>query len=515
MVSPIKKLIRVVAAALAFALLTTSCAVAATDLPSIVTLKPYADASIQAAYKPYYSQKISFAKCGDRTYCGSVLVPMDWARPAGKKLKLAVAYRQADIAKPKGFVFFNPGGPGTSGLDFSLHSITSIGSAALRKNFNLVGFDPRGVGDSEPKVKCLSPARMDNFLYGISKYELGSAGDIAETKANLKEFADACVANTGEALGYIDTVSAARDLDVLRAVFGQSKFNYLGYSYGTYLGATYAELFAKRVGRMVLDGAINPLLSDSQQSVAQLKGFDLAFRNYLTQCLSSSDCPFSGSLLSAQQSMANLLLKIESNPLPTASGRKLSYGAALTGVIMALYSSSSWSTLSYAITEAKSGKGDTLLELADAYSDRKTNGTYASNVTEANRAVNCLDARQSSNAAAMAAQNAIVLKTSVVFGRYWQFGGLGCASWPYPVAKHPSSYKAVGAPVIVVVGTTGDPATPYSQAVDLAYSVLKRGRLITFNGEGHTAYGHSNACVDEHVDDFFINGVVPSEDSQC
>jgi pimeloyl-ACP methyl ester carboxylesterase len=213
--------------------------------------------------------------------------------------------------------------------------------------------------------------------------------------------------------------------------------------------------------------------------------------------------------------MANLLLKIESNPLPTASGRKLSYGAALTGVIMALYSSSSWSTLSYAITEAKSGKGDTLLELADAYNDRKTNGTYASNVTEANRAVNCLDARQSSNAAAMAAQNAIVLKTSVVFGRYWQFGGLGCASWPYPVAKHPSSYKAVGAPVIVVVGTTGDPATPYSQAVDLAYSVLKRGRLITFNGEGHTAYGHSNACVDEHVDDFFINGVVPSEDSQC
>jgi pimeloyl-ACP methyl ester carboxylesterase len=512
----ITKLSRAVAAALVVTLLTTSCAVAATKLPNTVALKPNVEASIATDLKPIYSQKITFTKCGaDRTYCGTVLVPMNWAKPSGKKLKLAVAYRQADIAKPKGFVFFNPGGPGTSGLDFSLNSISSIGTPALRKNFNVVGFDPRGVGQSEPKVKCLTAARMDHFLYGIPQFELGSAGDLAETRATMKEFADACVANTGAALGYIDTVSAARDLDVLRAVFGQSKFNYLGYSYGTYLGTMYAQLYPKRVGRMVLDGAINPLMSDEDQSLAQLKGFDLAFRNYLTQCLSSSDCPFSGSLASAQQAMANLFLKIEANPLPTASGRKVSYGTALTGLIMALYSNSSWSTLSYAITEAKTGKGDTLLELADAYNDRKANGTYSSNITEANISINCLDARQSSSPATMAAQNARVVKASVVFGRYWQFGGLGCAEWPYPLAKHPTNYKAAGAPTIIVVGTTGDPATPYSQAVDLANSVLKKGQLITFNGDGHTAYGHSNTCVDDHVDDFFLNGVVPSEDPKC
>lgn len=510
------KLARTVSAALVISMLTTSCAAAATDLASTVALKPYADNTVAAALKPFYTQKITFTKCGgERTYCGTVMVPMNWAKPAGKKLKLAVAYRQADIAKAKGFVFFNPGGPGTSGLDFALNSISSIATPTLRKSYNLVGFDPRGVGSSEPKVKCLTASRMDHFLYGIPQFQLGSAGDIAETKASLKEFADACVANTGEALGYIDTVSAARDLDVLRAVFGQSKFNYLGYSYGTYLGATYAQLYPKRVGRMVLDGAINPLLTDAQQNLAQLKGFDLAFRDYLTQCLSSSDCPFTGSLANAQQSMANLFLKIEGTPLPTASGRKVSYGTALTGVIMALYSNSSWSTLSYAIAEAKAGKGDTLLELADAYNDRNANGTYVSNITEANISINCLDARQPSTPAAMAAQNALVLKTSVVFGRYWQFGGLGCAEWPYPVAKHPANYKAVGAPTILVVGTTGDPATPYSQAVDLANSVLKKGQLITFNGEGHTAYGHSNACVDNHVDDFFLNGVVPSEDPKC
>lgn len=505
---------RVVASASAALLLVTGLAACAPA--TVAGPQPEADTSVAAELTPFYSQTVDWRTCGgEQTYCAEIAVPADWSNPTGDRLKIAVAYHKASEAKPLGSVIFNPGGPGASGVDWILNSIDQLATKELRANFNMVGFDPRGVGKSEPKVKCLSAKDTDEFLYADAGLELGSAADLADTKQRIKKFTDACVENTGPNLAFIDTVSAAKDLDVIRAIFGDEKINYLGYSYGTQLGSTYASLFTDRVGHMVLDGAINPLVSDSEQSVLQLKGFDQALRNFLTDCLDNRDCPFSGSVSNAEQKISALLRNLELKALPTDSDRELTVWGAVTGIIMPLYSSSYWPALSQGFSEALAGDGTTLLALADTYNDRNEDGSYATNLLEANISISCLDARQPDDAKSMQAQNQKVLAASATLGRYWQFSALTCAQWPYPVATHPESYAAAGSAPIVVVGTTGDPATPYSQAVELANEVLDNGYLVTFNGEGHTAYGQANACVNKAVDDYFIRNVVPTEDPNC
>ena len=509
------KILRAVSISAALVLVLSGCQAllpqAAAPGPS-----PIKDSSIAADYEPFYTQSVGWRACGqDRVYCAKIEVPANWEEPNGERLKIALAYRKADNLSPIGSIIFNPGGPGASGVSWLTDSAEQLGTKDLRANFNMVGFDPRGVGQSEPKVKCLDTKDTTEFLYGDSDYALGSADDIADTRKNIKKFIDACVQNTGPNIGLIDTVSTARDLDVIRSLFGESQINYLGYSYGTFIGATYAELFADRVGRMVLDGAINPLVSEDDQNLAQLIGFDQALKNYLTDCLANSDCPFSGSLTNAQKQISKLLLSIEAKSLPAESQRRLTIWAAITGIIMPLYSATYWPALSQAFDEALNGNGSTLLALADAYNDRNEDGTFASNTLEANVAVSCLDGRQPADSKSIASQNARVLKASPTLGRYWQFGALTCEQWPYPVSKSPNTYRAAGSKPILVIGTTGDPATPYSQAVQLANDVLENGHMITYNGEGHTAYGLSSKCINKVVDDYFILGTVPGKDPDC
>jgi pimeloyl-ACP methyl ester carboxylesterase len=323
------------------------------------------------------------------------------------------------------------------------------------------------------------------------------------------------VKNTGPKLAFVDTVSAAKDLDVIRAVMGESKLDYLGFSYGSLLGETYAALFPKNISHMVIDGVIDPTVSDSQQSVLQLKGFDLALRNYLADCLSSSDCPFKGTVPQALTKIKSFLRSLETKPLPTKDGRELNAWVANTGLIMPLYSQDYWPQLSQAFAEAFDGDGSTFMSLADTYNDRDSTGKYTTNLMEANIAISCLDSRQPSDSASMAKQNSRMLAASPTLGRYWQFGALTCEKWPYPIAKHPTDYSAKGSAPILVVGTTGDPATPYGQAVSVATKVLSNGHLVTFNGEGHTAYGRSNECVANAVDNYFIKSLVPSSDPGC
>jgi pimeloyl-ACP methyl ester carboxylesterase len=394
-------------------------------------------------------------------------------------------------------------------------SATQIGTTNLRANFNLVGFDPRGVGASEPKITCLDAKNTDEFLYSDSKFGIGTEQDIAATRAGIKEFTDACLANTGPNLRFVDTASAAKDLDVIRAVFGEEKINYLGFSYGTFLGTMYAELFPGRVGSMVLDGAIDPTVTEDAQNISQLVGFDRALKNYLTSCLESQDCPFTGSLQNAEKQIQQLLLRIEKKPLTTESERDLTIWSAITGIIMPLYGQSWWPTLTDAFADAMRGDGTILLALADTYNDRLEDGSYGSNMLEANIAISCMDGRQSADEKSVAAQNKLALQTSSTFGRYWQFGALTCEQWPFPVAERPSEFAAKGSAPILVIGTTGDPATPYEQAVALANDVLENAQLVTFNGEGHTAYGLESKCINRTVDNYFIKNVVPSEDPDC
>jgi pimeloyl-ACP methyl ester carboxylesterase len=504
------RLRRVFAAGLALLLALSGCAAKPSQ-----TFTPQTDAEIPAELAEFYSQTIDWRSCGEHTFCGTVEVPADYSNVAAGKLKLSLAYHEASVAKPLGSIIFNPGGPGSSGVDWIVDSWNQLGTSKLRNNFNLVGFDPRGVGQSEPRVKCLEPKKMDEFLYGSSGAAVDSEVEKEYSKSKLKNFIAACQKNTGKYLGNVDTVSSARDLDVIRAAFGEKQITYLGFSYGTLLGVTYASLFTNRVGKMVLDGAIDPTLSKETQSLDQLQGFDLAITNYLTECLDSQDCPFTGSLASAKKKLSALLLQTETKPLPTDSGRKLSIWGLITGMIMPLYSSDWWPALTQGLQEALDGDGSTLLTLADNYNDRNDSGGYNSNVTESHIAISCLDARQSSDLQKVTESNNRIIATGSIFARYWLDGYLGCSGWPYPLAERPSDYSAKGSNPILVVGTKGDPATPYDQAVSLAESVLANGHLITYNGEGHTAYGGASQCVNDAVDAYFFENVVPAEDPDC
>ncbi len=483
-------------------------------LASLFLLVAAAGCSSVAKTEDIFNQTPNWAACeGDGFQCATVKAPIDWDKPEGKTFDLSLIRKVTD--KAIGSLVLNPGGPGGSGYDFLANNWADIGTEELRSAYTYVSFDPRGVSRSS-KVTCLNSKDTDHLLYDANDAEWGSAKDLKIQRTELKKFISACEKNTGELLGNVDTVSAAKDLELIRTVLGESKLNYLGFSYGTFLGTTYASLFPEKVGRFVLDGAIDPRVPDEQQSINQLAGFDLALNNYLKDCVDNNiDCPFKGSFSSAKAEVKQFLLDMEQKDMSTSTDRNLTISSATTGLIMALYSDTYWQYLTQAFTEAKSGDGTTFLRLADFYNDRQDDGSYQGNSLEANIAVNCLDSRSSSKPEAMAAQNAKLLAASPILGRYWQNGALTCEQWPYPVAAHPESYSAKGAPTILVVGTTGDPATPYEQSVALAHEVLSDGFLITFEGEGHTAYGRSNECVSSAVDDFLIRGKIPSKEPVC
>lgn len=461
----------------------------------------------------YYNQKLNWTSCGTKLKCSTVKVPIDYAHPAAGSIRISINWLASSGSADLGWLLENPGGPGGSGIDFVAAGGAQVASTELRKHYNVVGFDPRGVQRSAP-IKCYDAKGTDHLLYddfGPS----GSAEELANTRAEMKKFVAACKKNSGKIFGFVDTVSAAKDMDVIRSALGSKKMNYLGFSYGTFLGTTYAALFPKLVGRMVLDGAMDPSVSDEQQSLNQLKAFNQALRNYLADCLSKSSCLFSGTVDSALTRITDLFKTLESKPIKTSDGRMLNADSAVTGLIMTLYSNDYWQYLDQAFEGAFKGDGTTFMRLADFYNDRNPDGSYASNTFEANIAVSCLDSRADSSPAAMAAQNSKVLAVSPFLGRYWLNGAVGCEQWPYPIAKKPASYSAKGSGPIVVVGTTGDPATPYWQSQNLASKILANGHLVTFNGEGHTAYGRSNSCVVKAVDGYLVQGMVPAKDPNC
>ena len=495
------------------AVVLTGC-IAATDSATPEPISPVA-AGAPAGFERYYEQVIDFVSCGERLFCADVEVPMNWDDPSSEPIVIATSYRKADKKDPMGFVLLNPGGPGASGYDWVMESSEFLGTRKLRENFNILGFDPRGVGRSSA-VSCLTDAENDEFLYGVSGFELGSDEDLAAARVSIKEFGSKCLEGTGNLLGHVDTVSAAKDMDVLRAVLGQEKLHYLGYSYGSLLGTTYATMFPDRVGQFVLDGAIDPTVSDEQQTLFQIEAFEKALRAFLESCEQYSDCPFTGFVEGDLKTIKEFFLELETNPLPTQSGRDLTIWAAVTGLIMPLYSESYWPYLATAFDMAlNNDAGDIFLLLADQYNDRSEDGTYSTNILAANYAISCLDSRASTNIFSMRRQNQALIEAAPTLGRYWQFGALRCESWPFEVKQPPVSYAATGAPTILVVGTTGDPATPYAQAQALAGKILDEAFLLTYNGEGHTVYGQQVTCVDNVVDKFFMTAELPDKDPNC
>ena len=444
--------------------------------------------------------------------CSTAKAPLDWSDPGAGEIELALA-RHSATGDKIGSLLLNPGGPGGSGYDFVLDSLDFAVGEPLKQRFDVVGFDPRGVNRSTA-VACYDAPAMDEFLYGVGSAERGSEEWIEDRTATRAAFGEACLDESGDLLANVDTESAARDLDLLRAVLGDDELNYLGYSYGTFLGATYAELYPEKVGRMVLDGAVDPKASSFDVNKAQAVGFEGALVAYLEACLAGEDCPFSGTVEDSTDEVARLLASVDASPLRGSDGRMVDADTLFTAIIYPLYSPDSWPYLSEMLSATMFGDGDPALAFADGYNGRDADGTYLDNSAEAFAAINCLDYPSQSDVDVMRDDAAEITEAAPTFGPYMSYDDIACNTWPHEATREPGAIHAEGAAPIIVVGTTGDPATPYEWSVSLA-DQLESGVLVSYEGEGHTAYNKSNACVSGAVESYLIDGTVPSADPKC
>ena len=470
--------------------------------------------SVAAELQPYYSQILSWSNCNVGMQCATAKAPLDWSDPSGETIELALIRQPATSGNRVGSLLVNPGGPGGSGFDFVKDSLDYATDEKLQSSFDIVGFDPRGVNRSTPVTCYTDPAELDAYLYNILPGDPGSDGWIIAANATAKSFGDRCLELSGPLLGNVDTPSAARDLDMLRAALGDTTLNYLGYSYGTLLGQVYAELFPKKTGRLVLDGAVDPAADDFEGTATQAQGFESALRAFLKKCSSAEDCPFTDSVASSMTTIRALLDALDASPLANSDGRQLGSGTMFTAIILPLYNADNWGSLRQLFTTVFAGDASYAFQLADTYNGRDSDGNYADNQTEAFISINCLDAHGDGNVDQMRTEAAELAQLATVFGPQMSWGGTGCPNWPVPAKRDRIPIVAPGSADIIVVGTTNDPATPYIWAETVA-ATLENGHLVTYDGEGHTAYNKSNDCVNDTVDAFLLEGAVPSADPQC
>lgn len=491
------------------------CTSIATEQASSATAAA-STANTPAGLETFYAQSPSWQPCGDGHFsCGKVSVPMDYAHPdSGDPLTIAITIHRA--TKPsKGVLFFNPGGPGGSGYSYVLKNMTYMFSTDLIDNFDIVGFDPRGVGDSSA-VRCFdSNAAKDTYLYGVVPGAMGSAEYVAAANARTAQFAADCERLSGALFAHVDTESSARDIDILRSALGESTINYLGFSYGTLLGAEYADLFPGRVNRFVLDGAEDPTLTITDLSAGQMVGFDGAIRAYIDDCLRSSSCPLSGSADEAAAQLVALINGLQAAPLTNADGRILGTQNMLQAVLDCMYNAQYRATLSTLLSDVKSGTAASAFKLLDAFNSRNSDGSYSDNSTEAFAAIMCLDYPRRTSAADIATDNARYLAGSSLLGSFWADGTAACAGWPVDAVRQPAAVTAAGSGPILVVGSTGDPATPFAWAQALN-GQLSNSRLLTVTAFQHTAYSASaSSCVVSAVDRFLLDGAWPVEGTTC
>ncbi|MEV0897250.1 alpha/beta hydrolase [Actinoplanes sp. NPDC049802] len=444
--------------------------------------------------------------------CGTVQVPEDWAQPgAAEKYDISLIRIRSEKQRDRiGSLLLNPGGPGGSGVDLAVY--LSFGEALgglpteITNRFDIVGFDPRGVSRSSP-VKCIAPKDQDASF--AADPDPVSQAEFDAVAAINKKVADGCATKYGDDLTDFSTEQAARDLDALRAAVGDEKLTYLGYSYGTLLGATYAQLFPKNVRALVLDGAVDPTETFAQGSEQQAKGFERAFTNFTKWCSENSGrCPIAPD---ARGAVTDALAKAETSPVRGPDGRDATAGWVFLGLISSLYTEQGWTDLANAIDDLQAGDATGIFKLADQYAEREPDGTY-SNLFDANLTVNCTDNEKAPGVEEIRRLQNEWRTRYPLFGAALAVGMLPCAYWgggrdPYPAGK------AEGAPPILVVGTTGDPATPYENTADLA-NMLGVGQVLTWEGEGHTAYP-STECIKDAVDGYLLDLKMPAEGLRC
>lgn len=484
----------------------------------------------------FYQQTLDWGGCApyartsddDMTYrserieCARLTVPLDYAAPEGETITIGVL-RSSASGDRLGSVLFNPGGPGASGMSI-VALIAQYGiNPALAERFDLIGFDPRGVGASEPHIACQTDAERDadrarnwqGFMPSSTPEEVAAANQASQ------DFVNACLETISEQgvdgqafLAQVGTVNVAQDMDILRAVLGDEKLTYVGWSYGTSIGTQYAEQFPENVRAMLLDGALDPTLDAATDSINQAKGFQGAFEDFAVWCADRNGCLWDNAA-DANEEFSRHTIPLMDTPLALKDGRTLSFLDAITGVANALYSDFAWPDLLAALEQFAAGRGELLMNLADEYYDRDAAGRYG-NMLEAFTAIRCMDTNRVTDP-----EEVIQLNKDLIAATPFQNNGQPaaeiydvCAFWPAEPTLLPHVPKAQGLPTVVVMSTVGDPATPHQAGVDLAEAL--GARLVTIDGTRHGAYMLAGVqCADNIGNDYLINLTLPAPDARC
>jgi pimeloyl-ACP methyl ester carboxylesterase len=462
-----------------------------------------------AGLSRFYEQKLQWSTCGG-SICTWVRVPLDYAAPQAETVRLRVKLRPATSDDASRHLFINPGGPGGSGVDF-VDAFAKLTSTGVRHDYDIVGFDPRGVGQSTP-LTCLKDKTFDTLIALDPSPD--DPDEVEKLEHGFHSVGKACVKKSGALASHVSTEESARDLDILRALMGEKTLDYFGASYGTQLGATYAQLFPRKAGRLVLDGGVDPTLSKERQGFGQAQGFQKALTAFVTACVDTGKCPLGDDVEAGEDTIVTLVDSLDAKPLRTRGTRELTEASAVYGIAYALYDKDSWNVLATGLNRASFGDGTILLALADQYFGRGQDGTYRDNGPQAVYAIRCLDYPRAPSDSEIAGLLPSYTKASAVFGPVMAWTAAECQDWP-AASKHPQlAVRAQGAAPILVIGTTRDPATPYAWSQALAKQ-LASGILITRKGDGHTGYGVGNACVDRAVDRYLRFGEEPDHDLTC
>lgn len=459
-----------------------------------------------AELEEFYQQQLNWGDCetGVDEYmrCASLTVPLDYEDPQGTQIELALI---TSSAEDRPYLLTNPGGPGQSGVDTVAHNLSATVTPEVLDEFNIVGFDPRGVHRSTPVV-CMDDAQMDAYRQEVGDTDLDDDAAYATAFADAERIAEQCYEHSGELLGHVDTFSAAKDMDIMRAVLGQDELHYVGFSYGTKLGLAYAELFPEYVGRFVLDSVMDVSLDAHELAVTQTAGFESALESFADWCAESDQCPVEGEAEDVVTGVQGVFADVQQNPRTMPDGRLLNASTLVSGFITPLYHPQGWGPLRDGLTAAVTEEDFYAFQYwADLQAGRAPDGSYEWINTWAFRAVMCLDYPTAQTQEEIEAELQDLNERAPTFGPYMGHDGVLCSQWPYPPVNEPWEPELPEVEQVLLLSTTGDPATPVAWAEDMHLQIPASSLLVS-DAEGHIAYRPGNSCVTEVVDEYLISG---------
>ena len=473
-------------------------------------------ADYPAALADFYTQQVRWSPCSDNAKheCGTMQVPVDYADPTGERFTLALRKAPAtDGSKRVGSLVINPGGPGGSGVEYAQYA-SFVFSPGVRAAYDIVGFDPRGIGASSP-VRCLGDSDMDLLFSDDPTPD--SAAERTKLLADVDDITTRCAARGGDRALHMSTAEVAHDMDVMRVLLGDERLNFFGGSYGTFLGATYADAFPKKVGRMVLDSAMSPNQTEQQEMSYDIQGFESSIDAFIDWCVARSDCALGNDKAGARQKIVDLLDDVEKRGLTTSKPGLGKIGEGWVGfsIFMCLYSDTSWPTLNKGLAQAFSGKGDILLAKGMSVVERNASGAYApTTYLQAMIPVRCADWPRASSDPSLATDQARAKADHPLWARMTGELYDNCRTWPSKGRTPKGTTLAAGAAPILVIGNERDPATPIGGTQQLAKD-LASGVLLTSDHDGHGTYYAGNSCVDSAVDGYLLRGTAPADGTTC